>query len=470
MIPIQPLQFHSIQKSCNKKPILMQDNRLYSQKSDMIYEKRLPNVAFKGNYVLGLDNQERNRIWTKKFDEAFETNNTEEFLNFINHKTRLKPIFTTTSNGSFSEILNPLSVFNTISGLKTEENNLKSEIIKDTENKEFSIQNITLKTQDKTDNIALIVNKTGHIQINNASLGNLFIERNDLEKATNMKEYDKDTIADGARGFDPFDQEDWPKVIGRKWPTAENTRDLNGVAKLSIDKTKKAILLNTNESITSSYGTKPKAMAILDKENNSVILAFQQENKNSNVDFAAWSILPFKIREGKKTVAIFPTDKKTLKNYKNPENQELQEIRQSQQWDTDENKFFVVDVSKPSEKTEHTDPYADWCLFATQGEDTACLVRSCYKDNTDNKQFKVFSGQEDLGGTKYFELEFIAPKVKKNEKSTLVYRIEFISLKKMGFESLNEQNMNTQIKEIGKTIESKMTWAKALSSLTFSDT
>jgi len=469
MFPIHTLQFYNTPKTCSKKTIPLQGTSLYSQKSDMIYEKRLPNVAFKGNYMLGLDNQDRNRIWTKKFDEAFENNDAEEFLNFINHKTKLKPIFSTTSNSDLTEFLNPLNILNPIFGSKTTEKNLKSEIVKDTDNKAFPIQNITLKTQNKTDNISIKANKTGHIQINNSSLGNLFIERSDLEKATNMQKTDKDIIADGARGFDPFDQEDWPKVIGRQWPTAENTRDPKGVANLSIDNAKKAIFLDTNKTITSSYGTKPRAMAILDKENDSVILAFQQENKNPDIDFAAWSILPFKIREGKKTVALFPAHKNTIQNYNDPKNNSLKTIRQSDQWDIDENKFFVVDVSKPSDKTEYSDSYTDWCLFATQGEDTACLVRSCYKDNTDNQQFKVFSGQEDLGGTKYCELEFIAPKVKKNQKSTLVYRLEFISLKKLGFDSLNEENMDSQIKEVGKTIESKINLNKALSNITLAD-
>lgn len=466
MIPIYTLQFNNTQKSCNKKTIFLQDTRLYNPKSDMIHERKLPNLNFKGNYMLGSDNQDKNRIWTKKFDEAFENNDTEEFLNFINQRTKLKPIFTHTSNSDLTTILNPKHILSPILASSVESTAMQSKISKDPTNIAFPISNIALITN----NISITANKTGHIQINNSSLGNLFVERSAFENDNNMQVSDKDIIADGARGFDPFDQDDWTKVIGRKWPTAENTRDPNGVALLSLDKSHKAVLLNTDDSITSSYGTKPRAIAILDKENNSVILAFQQENQNADIDFAAWSILPFKIREGKKTIAIFPADKKTIKNYKNLKNNELHEIRQSSQWDIDENKFFVVDVSKPSAKTEYTDPYADWCLFATQGEDTACLVRSCYKDHTDNQQFKVFSGQEDLGGTKYFELEFIAPKVKKNQKSTLVYRIEFISLKKLGFDTLNEENMDSQIKEIGKTIENKMNWTKTLSSLTFSDT
>ncbi len=380
--------------------------------------------------MLGLDNRDKNKIWTENFDDVFENNNAEEFLNFINQKTSLRPIFSNASN-----------------------NNIQSKMTESINNKDFPIQNITIKT----DNINIIATKMGHIQIKASSLGNLFIEKNELEATTSMQDSDKNTIAGGARGFDPFDQKDWPKVIGRKWPTAENTRDPKGVAKLSLDNSQKAILLDTNDSITSSYDTKPRAIVILDKENNSVILAFQQENKNPDIDFAAWSILPFKIQENKKTVAIFPVDKKTIQSCKNPENDEFRRFRRSDQWEIDENNnFFLIEVSKPSAKTEYTDASADWCLFATQGEDTACLVRSCYKDNTSNKQFKVFSGQEDRGGTKYFEMEFIAPKVSKNQKSTLFYRIETVSLKQLGFKALNAKNIHSQIKEIGKTIENKV--------------
>ena len=53
-------------------------------------------------------------------------------------------------------------------------------------------------------------------------------------------------------------------------------------------------------------------------------------------------------------------------------------------------------------------------------------------------------------------MEFIAPKVKNGEKSTLVYRIESFSLQKLGFEALNEKNINSQIKKIGKFIENKI--------------
>jgi len=198
-------------------------------------------------------------------------------------------------------------------------------------------------------------------------------------------------------------------------------------------------------------------------------LVFQQENQNPSINFAAWSILPFKIRENKKTIAIFPADKKTIQKYQDKKNEALQEIRQSSQWNIDDNKFFVVDVSKPSEKTEYIDPYVDWSVFASQDDDTICLVRSCYKDSTDSKQFKVFSGKENSGGTKYVELEFIAPKISQNQKSTLVYRIDFIPLKKLGINSLDENNIDTSIKKIGEIIEQKIDFNRNFANINLSN-
>lgn len=218
------------------------DNEQYQEKSAMIYEKRLPNVSFRGNYMLGPNNQDRNKIWTRKFDEAFTTEDGAEFLKFVNEKTRLKPLFEPTSKDDVVE----------------------SKTIHNFENEIFPIEEISLKARSKPDNISLIANKSGHIQIHHSYLGNLFIERPELEPEATLDAVSKSIIADGARGFDPYDQDDWTAVIGRKWPTADNTHDPKGVAILTRDKSKKAVFLDTLPSITSSYGTKPRAMAVLD--------------------------------------------------------------------------------------------------------------------------------------------------------------------------------------------------------------
>ncbi len=397
---------------------------------------------------MGPKNQKRNILWTKHFDDAFDEKDCSDFLKFIDEKTRLKPLFE----------------------ISSQQINLEYQIDKNEKNKKFPVTQIQITGKNKTEEITITADKSAHIQIKNSYKGELFIKRNDFKDAKNINEIDKDIIAEGARGFDPFDQEDWPKVIGRQWPTASNTRDQNGVAILSADKSKKAIFLDTYDSITSSYGTKPRAMAIMDNINKSVILAFQQENQNPNIEFAAWSILPFKIEEGKKTLALFPTHRKAIQKFKDKTDASLNEIRNSDQWESDKDKFFVVEVSKPSDKTEYLDSYADWCIFASQDDDKICLARSCYKDKTESIQFKVFSGKETSGGTKYVEIEFIAPKVAQNEKSTLVYRIDFIELKDLNIDALTQESIEENIIKIGELIDQKVNWARAMATLTFSET
>lgn len=415
----------------------------YPESSAIIKEGGNSYLFLKGYYIMESNNN-RNKTWTKKFDEAFNSKDCESFLKFINKKTRLAPLFEPTSKNDIIE----------------------TTITNNFQNTAFPVEKIVLATTTKQNNIKITADKIGHIQINNTDCGDFFITKEDLDNEKNIDDISKSIITGGARGFDPFDQDDWEKTIGQKWPTAENTRDPNGVAKLSLGQSKKAVFLDTKDSIINSYGTKPRAIAIVDSENDSVILAFQQENQNPDIDFAAWSILPFKIREGKKTLTLFPVDKKTAKTFRNKHDETFREIKENAQMNINKGKFFVLDASKPSNKTEYIDPYADWCIFATQDDDTVCLVRSCYKDYTDDKQFKIFSGHEDLGGTKYTELEFIAPKVPKGQKSTLIYRVDFISVKKFGIDSLNIENMDKNIKKIGKIIDEKINRKKADASIT----
>lgn len=394
-------------------------------------------------FIPSNSNQYRNKIWSQKFDLAFTTGDVSHFLNYVNAKSRLKPLFLPTSTSDIRQ----------------------QSSLEDKTNKDFPVTSLSLTALSKPNDIKITAGKSGHIQIRNQALGELFVEKPDLNNV-NMDEINKDIISGGARGFDPFDQKDWQKVLGREWPTAEDTRDKNGVAKLSFDKSGKGILIDTPSSVGQAYKTRPRAMALLDSEHNSVILAFQQENNNPDIDFGAWSILPFKIREGKKTLAVFPIEKRTANKYNNSSNTETEEIRESEQWNIDKsNKFFIIDASKPSDKSEHIDPDADWCMFATEGDDTVCLVRSCYKDSTEEKQFKAFSGKEENGGTRYIELEFIAPKVKTGKKSTIVYRMDFIPLKKMGLPELTEQNLNETMEKAANVINDEVDRMRKTSNL-----
>ncbi|MGD9581313.1 MAG: hypothetical protein AB7V50_08060 [Vampirovibrionia bacterium] len=388
-------------------------------------------------------NQTANIVWSSKFDEAFKEQNTEKMLSYINNHSVLKPLFPATTN-----------------------NDLRQKFYTyDEMGKEYPISALEMVAHTKPHDIKVTARRSGHVQIESEYLGKLFVNRTDLMD-TDLDNVSKRIIEGGARGFDPFDQDDWPKVIGRVWPPADETIDSNGVTHLSYDKSGQSILMNTSPKIGQSYQTHPQGLTILDSENNSIIMAFQQENHNPSVDFGAWSILPFRIRPGKRTIAIFPIENRSSERYADNKGTDVKEMHESSQWNLEKNSnFFIVDASKPSNKSEYIDPDADWCMFATEGDDTVCLIRSCYKDKTDDKQFKVFSGKESTGGTKYIELEFIAPKVKAGQKSTLVYRIDFISLKKMQLPNLTKDNLNDTMKQAALLIDKKIDYLRNSSKL-----
>lgn len=397
-------------------------------------ETKLPSVG-SAFYPVSINrtNVYQNQIWSQMFDTAFQTGNVSQLLNYINSQSKLRPLFPAT----------------TVCDLR------QTSYVKDPDNKDFPIVSSTIKAQSKPHDLSVTATKSGHIQIDHDYFGKLFIERNELDKI--MDDVNKDIIADGARGFDPFDQDDWNKVIGRNWPTAEDTRAKEGVSNVYFDQSGLGILLDTPLTVGKSYQTRPKGLTILDSENNSVIIGFQQENQNPSVDFGAWSILPFRIRDNKKTMAIFPIESRTIDQYQTAGSENILEMQKSGQWQVDnKNKFFIVDASKPSPKSEYIDPDADWCILGAEGDDKVYLVRSCFKDNSDSKQFKAFSGSEKGGGTKYVELEFIAPKVKKNSKSTLIYRLDFISLSQMGLPALTKENMDTVLKQSASDINNRM--------------
>lgn len=380
------------------------------------------------------DNKLSNKLWSTFVDMVFKNGDTNGFLNYVNRRSVLKPLFPSEKAGYIHSSSKP---------------NVASS--------EFPLERAKL-TSEKS-GLSVTVDKSGHIQISNPELGgNLCVERADLDKIKGMDETGKDIIADGVRGFDPHPQDDWVKTpMGTGWPTSPDTRAKEGVAALSFDKSKQAVLLDTPQSVGQGYLTHPRAFTILDEKNNSIIFAFQQENRNPNVDFGAWSVLPFKFREGKKTLTIFPIEARTAQRFKDAHGADMQELHASGQWSIDEsNKFLTVDASKTSPKSEYMDPDADWSIIATEGDEHVCILRSCYKDSTAEKQFKVYSGSHDNGGMDYIENEFIAPRVPNGQKSTLVYRADFVSLNQLGLPKLTAENMKEVLQRAAKLVEEKI--------------
>lgn len=381
--------------------------------------------------MFGLNNEQRNKFWTKKFDKAFRLQDISILLQFINKRTRLRPFFDDFYNYTFTETSVELG-----------------------DNEQFPIN----KAKIISDIITLEAQKNAHIQVHHSALGNLFIEKERLAESIKLTPEDKDIISGGVRGFDPFDQADWVKIVKNNWITAPETREPSGVCTLSFDKKKRAIFLDTPPSIIKAYGTKPRAISILDSENNSIIFAFQQENFNKEFDFAAWSVLPFEVVADKKTLCIFKTEKNQIKQYQNAN--KFESMRTNPKWKVDGDRFFIIDISKSETKTEYLDPYVDWCAFVREDSDAVILLRSCYGDKTENNQFRIFSAKKYYGGSRYIEAEFIAPKVGAGEKSTLIYRLDFISLNDLEMKAFDKNTIDDKIVELGDIIDKRISKIK----------
>lgn len=378
---------------------------------------------------IGKNNYYINSVMTKLFDNAFATGDTSAFLAAVNN-SKLKPIFDNNTNIAYS-----------------------TSFVPNNDSIRFPINSATVTSGD----LSFTVNKSGHTQIYYGPNGeHLFLKVTDLSASVTMDAVGKSIIAGGGGGmrcFDPFDQNDWPVA----WPTAEETRAPEGVANLTFDNSKKGVFINTPPLVGQTYKTHPRALVL--NEGNSIIFACQQEVYNSKTKFGAWSILPFRIKEGKKAVAVFPINEESIQKFKDSNAEEFNEIRKSGQWsifDNNKKNFFMVDASKPSTKSDLLSSATDWGVFGTEGDDFVWVIRSCFEDNESEKMFKIYSECEAGGGTKYTELEFIAPRVKAGEKSTLVYRLDKVSLKEMGLPTLTKENMDKILKLAASIIEDKI--------------
>lgn len=352
------------------------------------------------------NNSHRNTFWSNVFDMIFARQSVRAFLRRLNN-TRLQPLF----------------------------------------------------RPRRRDSLKVSPNDFAHLQIESDSMGPLFVDRRTLADA-GFDETGQDIIADGIRGYDPHDQADWDPIMGRQWPPADDTRVKGRVAKF-IHKDN-AVFVDPYPGVGATYKTRPRAFSIVDRENNSVIVAFQQENLNPDFSLAAWMVAPFRIPAGKRAMAVFPVSKRTANRFNDLSNPSLQDLRDAGQCALDRSKrFMMVDASKPSGTSAHMDSDADWAIFATEG-DRICLMRSAYKDPSSETQFKFYSGSQNNGGPQYIELEFMAPKVPYGQKSTAFCRMDFISLRDLGLPSLTKGNMDWVLQQASAIIEGKISRLRQL--------
>ena len=415
---------------CNYNPIILQKKQINSgfeiksaplnyncannfektTKMLQIYKKPL-NLSFSG------DDFQINKTLSTKLNDAFSKRDASEVVQCVNKY--LPTIKKDTEISAHS------------TKVLTKINNL---------NKKFPVSLIQINNINSSLNNSISVDRHGHIQITENGK-KLFITKEELIKSNVMDKESAHIIGNGIRGFDPANQDDWVKTqVARVWPPSEDTRNKNGVATPFIDKSNKAVLFTSPDSVGKAYGVNPRGMVAINHDS-SVIIAYQQNNNNREIDFSAWSIAPFKIPDGKKALVLFPNSSK----------EDTSKINNNPKWKIKDD-IVLLDPSKKGNTAGFIGKKASWALFAVEGSDKAYLMRSIYSGNEFNNDiFKAFC----LGGenTKYLEIEFMAPRVKQNEKSTIACKIEPIYLKDYGLEKFSAKDLENKIIKISKKIK-----------------
>jgi hypothetical protein len=388
-----------------------------------------------------LGNKSTNKTLSQRFDKAFQQKDADEFLRYINE--------TLLSLQDSPLAKDKLAI--------SMEGNLK-----------YPDHAIVRSGQTSVN-----VLKNGHIQINNQKSGPLFISNTELKEF--MDEQNAALIGDGIRGLDPADQYSWEKMpdIKTQWPPDMNTT--LGPIQLKADKSGQAIMFDAPDSVGKAYKTKPRGLISVDPADDSVIVAFQQTNNNPDFKLGSWTIAPFKVPAGKRVVAAFPVEQPFIDKYKEAQQlvsgeiksptesqkaNDLQYLIGQEQWNLDKDqKVMLLNPEKPGNMNGMWDNVSNWTVYAVEGSDQAVVMRSIYR-NTHPDQLKAFI----LGGdAKYTELELTSPRVKKGEKSTLIYKIDFVPLKdifagnEQKFDKFTAENMNEQVTVVTGLLKDKIT-------------
>jgi len=284
---------------------------------------------------------------------------------------------------------------------------------------------------DKLSEVA--VNETGHIQINHPDFGHVFSNMGELSDME-FKRF----IADGVRGSDPAPQPDWEKTaLAKQWPPSEKQK-----VKFKPD-TAAGVMGFENEN--PDYQSTVRGMVSVDPVSGSVIWAYQQENNNPKLDWAAWTVAPFRVPQGRKALAIFPVSADFNGKYQ-------ETVNTKNQWEIDADKGIVT--VKPNETGGFFDPFdseTSWCAFGIEGSDKVMVMRSIYKMPYEDK-FKACTVEDNA---RYVELEFMSPKVKKGNKSTIACRLEFVPLAELGIKGLEKfekEKMGEQMKAVSSKL------------------
>lgn len=421
------------------------------------------NISFDKLILAG--NSSTNMLLSTSFDDVFNKNDVNNFINQVNKA--LRPIH---SNTKFNNT----------------EVNLKSN---------YFMYGLPLEGNITDQNTTVKVTKDGRIQISHAELKDLLIDKSQLNssewnesiwkeniynqipvirdlpipKAIPLPGRDnitnRDIISGGARFLDPWPQSSWEKTsLGKSWPPDPYTT--KGPLKLQSEKTNQAILLDTNHpsciNVGKTYGVKPRALITVNRVDSSVIMAVQQENVNQNplISLAPWIIAPVKTYADRKTIAAFPVNNTVKESITSPQEGNLpawlNAIKGNDKWQVDkENDFILINPSAEGQQSKLNTANTNWAVYAIEGSDKVIIIRSLY-DHPD--QFQAFVRKPDASEkSEYLELEFTGPKVTPGNKSTVVIKWEFIPVSSLSdgrFSKFGETgNMNNEVIEISKHLK-----------------
>lgn len=418
------------------------------------------------NKLILVGNSSTNTLVNSAFDNSFNTNNAQGFINQVN---KLLPgLYTNTTQ-------QPLNI-----GFKTN----------------YLMYGLPVAGTLQDEKTQVEINKDGHLQISHDKLQNILVTPNDLSsedwdnssltrdiyksipgiKNIPIPKFvpvpgrtgitNKEIISGGVRFLDPWPQSEWEKTsLGKNWPPDPFTT--KGPVRISAANYNQALFLDTNHpsclNVGKTYGVIPKAIITVNPQDSSVTLAVQQENTNSNqsIKLAPWVIAPIKVPKDKKAIAAFPVQKSVIDALDNATNVNslpdwLKSVKANDKWKIDnQNDVILIDPSAPGAESKLNTQNTNWAVYAIEGSDKAILMRSIY-DHPD--QFQAFVRKpSNSDKAEYLELEYTGPKVSPGNKSCVVVKWDFIPVSMLSKNRFNQfgdtGNLENEVKIISKELK-----------------
>jgi hypothetical protein len=219
-------------------------------------------------------------------------------------------------------------------------------------------------------------------------------------------------VGDGIRGLDPASQKDWVNTpLQREWPPSpqQNVTHYTDIANNT---------LYFKAPYNPDYQVNASGMVALLPNESSVIWAYEQQNRNPEKTWGAWTIAPLDVPEGRRVVNVYPASPQFESKY-------AKALGSEKQWQYQREKGVVI--VHPERAGSFLDPFDDttnWTLHAVEGNDYAVVLRTVYKEDfADKAKSCIVEGRAT-----YIENEFMAPKVKAGESSVVVCRMDFLPL------------------------------------------